>query len=494
MNKFFPLAVLAALCAAPAAHAATFTVTSLADSGAGSLRAAIVSANAAAGADTITFQPGLTGTITLSSGELLLSDSLAISGPGAARITIDANHASRVFHIDDNGPDDRAYTISGLTVTGGMTALGGDNDSGGGLYLEPSFDQVPLMLSDIVFSANQAARQGGAISVSGALLTLRNAQLVGNTVTGGFQPKGGGVHADRTILVIERSRIIDNGAGLIGGGINMSSPGVSLSISDSLIQGNTATLSGGGMNLGTMNQLTIRRSAFVENWLTSQSEGGAIYFAGVTDAGSAENLIENTTFSGNISQHQSGRGSALAIASGNMTVRNSTFAFNRTSPDSAPTASAGGALWVANGSATRVTLQSTLFAGNTHGNAQQRSDLTRLSGSGGESTLSVDHSSFQAMPAIGVITNPGIGNIEADPLLQPLSLAHGGHTPVHPIPLESPAVDAGSNPANLGTDQRGAGFARAVDAAACHRPLVARADIGAFEYRADTIFCYGFED
>jgi hypothetical protein len=177
-----------------------------------------------------------------------------------------------------------------------------------------------------------------------------------------------------------------------------------------------------------------------------------------------------------------------------MTVRNSTFAFNKTSPDTAPTASSGGALWVANGVSTKVTLQSTLFAGNTHGNAQLLSDMTRTSGGGGDSTLSVDHSSFQAMPAIGVITNPGTGNIEADPLLQPLSLTYGGLTPVHPIPLASPAVDAGSNPANLTTDQRGAGFARAVDADACHRPLVARADIGAFEYRADTIFCYGFEN
>jgi predicted outer membrane repeat protein len=493
LNKLFPLAVLTALCAAPAAQAATFTVTSLADSGAGSLRAAIVSANAAAGADTIAFQSGLTGTITLSSGELLLSDSLTITGPGTARITIDANQTSRVFHIDDNGPEDRAYTISGLTVTGGMTALGGEDDSGGGLYLEPSFDRVPLLLSNIVFTGNQAARQGGAISVSGATLTLRNAHLVGNIVQEGFQPKGGGLYADRTTLVIERSRIVDNDAELIGGGIAMSSPGVSLSISDSVIQGNTATLSGGGMNLGTMSQLTIRRSAFVGNWLTSQSEGGAIYFAGATDAGSPENLIENTTFSGNISQHQSGRGSALVVASGNMTVRNSTFAFNKTSPDSAPTPSAGGALWVANGVSTKVTLQSTLFAGNTHGNAQLPSDLTRSSGSGGESTLSVDHSMFSEMPAIGVITNPGSGNLEADSQLKPLAML-GGLTPVHALPLTSPAVDAGINPANLTTDQRGSGFARAVDADACHRPLVARADIGAFEYRADTIFCYGFEN
>ncbi|HEY6545671.1 MAG TPA: right-handed parallel beta-helix repeat-containing protein [Dokdonella sp.] len=491
MKSLAPLAA-ALLCAFPAAHAATFTVTSLADAGAGSLRAANAAANAASGADTITFQTGLTGTITLASGELRVSDSLTIAGPGANRITIDGNDASRVFHIDDNGPDDRAFTFSGLAVTGGR-AVAANDDQGGGLYLAPSFDQVPLRLTNMVFTANHAARRGGAISVSGSQLTLVNVHLTGNTVEGGFQPSGGALYADRTALVMERCRVVDNDAQLSGGGISMSSPGISAAISDTLVQGNTATHTGAGMNVGTMSQLTIRRSAFVDNWLTSQTEGGAIYFAGVTDAGSPENVIENSTFSGNISQHDSGRGSALAIASGNMIVRNSTFAHNRTSPDAAGTPNAGGALWVANGTSSRVTVQSTLFADNTHGNASTPRDLTRLTGGGGESTLSVDHSLFEVLPAIGVITNPGSGNFEADAQLLPLAYA-GGATPVHALPLASPAVDAGANPANLTTEQRGPGFARAMDANPCRRPLVARADIGAYEYRSDTIFCYGFNN
>lgn len=47
------------------AQAATFTVTNMDDSGAGSLRQAILDANANLGADTIAFQAGLTGMITL---------------------------------------------------------------------------------------------------------------------------------------------------------------------------------------------------------------------------------------------------------------------------------------------------------------------------------------------------------------------------------------------------------------------------------------------
>jgi hypothetical protein len=42
----------------------------------------------------------------------------------------------------------------------------------------------------------------------------------------------------------------------------------------------------------------------------------------------------------------------------------------------------------------------------------------------------------------------------------------------HPLLPDSPAIDAGSNPDGLATDQRGAGFPREVDAAA---------DIGALE-------------
>src|SRR3954466_5072918 len=85
--------------AAPSADAATFTVTNLNDSGAGSLRDAIVSANTTAGADVITFQPGLTGTITLTTGQLDLYDAVDIQGPGAATISVSGNNTSRIFYI-----------------------------------------------------------------------------------------------------------------------------------------------------------------------------------------------------------------------------------------------------------------------------------------------------------------------------------------------------------------------------------------------------------
>src|SRR2546421_2596465 len=78
---------------------ATFTVTTLADSGAGTLRQAVDDANNAAGADSIDFEAGLSGTIALTTGELVVTEELSILGPGAGVIAISGNNASRIFHI-----------------------------------------------------------------------------------------------------------------------------------------------------------------------------------------------------------------------------------------------------------------------------------------------------------------------------------------------------------------------------------------------------------
>src|SRR5262245_48286455 len=61
----------------------TFTVLNLADSGEGSLRQAVLDANAQPGADTTAFADGLNGTIPLTSGQLSITDALTIDGPGA---------------------------------------------------------------------------------------------------------------------------------------------------------------------------------------------------------------------------------------------------------------------------------------------------------------------------------------------------------------------------------------------------------------------------
>ncbi|MEL7086123.1 MAG: hypothetical protein AAGM36_16680, partial [Cyanobacteria bacterium J06597_1] len=73
----------------------TFAVSNLNDSGEGSLRQAILDANANLGADEIVFDSTLAGEIiTLETGELIITDDLTIDGSNG--ITIDGNQSSRI--------------------------------------------------------------------------------------------------------------------------------------------------------------------------------------------------------------------------------------------------------------------------------------------------------------------------------------------------------------------------------------------------------------
>ena len=82
------------------ARAAGFVVTNLNDSGAGSLRQAILNANAAAGADTITFS--VTGTIQLLSSLPDITDTagLVIDGPGQKSLTLSAGYAGHLMWVN----------------------------------------------------------------------------------------------------------------------------------------------------------------------------------------------------------------------------------------------------------------------------------------------------------------------------------------------------------------------------------------------------------
>ena len=150
----------------------TYTVTTLADGVAGSLRDAITQANAHHGTDKINFQPGLAGTISLTGGELGITDDLTITGPGAGRLTVSGNGTSRVFTV---GAGEKV-AISGLTIANGK-AGGGD---GGGLI---NFGTVTV--NNCAFTSNSASEggglaneSGGRADVSGSTFTSNSASLV----------------------------------------------------------------------------------------------------------------------------------------------------------------------------------------------------------------------------------------------------------------------------------------------------------------------------
>src|SRR5215208_3659189 len=219
--------VIAAVVLASPAWAATYTVNTNADSGAGSLRQAIIDANTTTGvADTINFAPSLSGqTITLTSAQLpTITDvaGLAIDG-GSADITISGDNKYRVFAVGSGIGSGARLTLSNLTVANGAVGI---SEGGGGIRNIGS----TLEVSNSTISSN-SAYAGGGIYIEG----------------------------DGATLEVSNSTISDNSADLAGGGIDifqsrLTSGIVKATVSNSTISGNSTNASGGGIynQLGTL--------------------------------------------------------------------------------------------------------------------------------------------------------------------------------------------------------------------------------------------------
>jgi hypothetical protein len=134
------------------------TVTNNANSGPGSLRQAVLDANGMAGTDTIVFA-GSVHHITLTTGELAITDSLNIIGPGAHQLAVSGNNVSRVFDISTG-----TVSISGLTITHGRADQNAPVFAGvGGGIL----NQGNLTLTDVVVSHNRAVGDASALIMIG---------------------------------------------------------------------------------------------------------------------------------------------------------------------------------------------------------------------------------------------------------------------------------------------------------------------------------------
>ena len=255
--KHTRILLLIALLAAPGVgssrlDAATITVMNTNDSGAGSLRQALVDA---VDGDTINFNASLNGQITLTSGQLMVDKGVNITGPGANRLAVNANHASRVFYIA-SGKD---VTISGLTITNGSAP---SPHFGGGIYN----DHATLTLSSCTISGNAAEYGiGGGIFNDAfhdsATLYVLNCTLSGNSASYGY---GGGIGNDgyqgTATLTVLNSTLSGNWA-TFGGAIYTGSDtfdSARMYVFHTTFSGNSASSSGGGggiYNAGAITKL-----------------------------------------------------------------------------------------------------------------------------------------------------------------------------------------------------------------------------------------------
>lgn len=211
------------------AAATTLQVSTLADSGPGSLRQAVLDANAATGADTVVF--GIVGTITLTSGEIKITDDLVINGLGSGVLTVSGNDQSRVFNVGkpDNGTI--SVTLSGLTLTHGS------NSAGAGVVLA---DHANLTILGSVIS-NGFSYFGGGLGLYQVNTTIRSSSILGNRGV-----VGGGIFSAAGILTVESSTIAGNFSEIEGGGINTDEDR-EVEIVNSTISGNATTGFGGGI-------------------------------------------------------------------------------------------------------------------------------------------------------------------------------------------------------------------------------------------------------
>jgi hypothetical protein len=252
---------LSALCLiALSTQAVTITVTNNNDSGAGSLRQAIADAN---DGDTIHF--GITGTITLTTGQLLVAKSVTISGPGAASLTINGNLTSRVFHVSSGV----TAVIAGLTITNGNSQDEGPN-TGGGIYN----DHATLALDNCTVSGNYAGYGGGGVHNSSGTLTVTNSTFSGNSANYLFGVgSGGGIftegHDGSATLTVTNCTFSGNYARLVGGGIcNDVLGSATLTVSNSTFSGNSAESGGSGIYNGasmTIGSTILNAGAWGEN-------------------------------------------------------------------------------------------------------------------------------------------------------------------------------------------------------------------------------------
>jgi len=349
------------------------------------LRQAIIDANSNPGFDTITFEPGVTGTIVLSEALPAIVDSLTIAGPGANMLSISGENAYPVFLIT-HGTN---VTITEVTVRDGNAVQGGGVWSAGNLHLDSVhvisnsatygggiyvYDGRATLAETLVISNsadsrgggvyishisatlsvngggiknNSAGYSGGGVAVGQGDASLNQTQLAGNSA----QAAGGGAFIDQGGITLSGTQVFSNSA-QAGGGLFIEGTGASAVLTGTQVFNNLATgyLWGGGglyvergelMLTGvrvysnwTTNgdgggvciidgQLLIRRTQLVDN---SAIHGGGIFLGGNAVWGSVSARIENTI----IAQNQAtGDGGGLAVGNNStVTMRHNTIAGN----------------------------------------------------------------------------------------------------------------------------------------------------------------------
>ncbi len=317
------------------AFSAVYTVTNTNDAGAGSLRQAMISAEANSGADVINITA--TGTVTLSFALPNITQDLTINGSGMNDFIIDANGGynpltlRRIFTITSG-----IVSINNLTVTKGLIqdathAMGGGIYNAGTLRLENVAVIDNSVVGLDVSNGDGVDAEGGGIYTSGPIVII-NCSIKDNNTSGGQtddpvatggNSRGGGICiAGGTNHQILYSTIANNGAdpgrtnsynnwgSPIGGGIECYSGNnlvlFNCTITDNYVSDAENTMCdcfGAGISCGAPGDIIKISNCLIANNLTYTVGSGTNIFGGgiYSKSASAGNgpIIKNTIITGN---------------------------------------------------------------------------------------------------------------------------------------------------------------------------------------------------
>lgn len=405
-------------------------VTNCDDDGPGSLRATIA---AAGESDTVDLSQLRCGRITLETGAIPIeADNLTLRGDGPGRTIIDGGDRDRLFIHYGFG----TLTLEQLTVSGGYYRATGHDVAFGGCIAARSYLSLDHAVVRDCRAVGVGSYGGGTFSYA---LLMKNSTISGNLAAG---------------------RLDQATTAAFGGGAYA----YVVSIADSTITGNRADYQttppfdpyGIGGGLMAIIGGTIYNSTIDSNF--SQGRGGGV-------ASFVNLVVSNSTISSNQAQAELGGGLFMRWPS-TLQLDNSTIAFNHAGLDA-------GGVWInAPGSYFRSSIvfgnvvdgQTNGDTGHDIGNGANPSSPAMATTIEGANSLIGSHGALLTLPP---------DTLDTDPQLGPLA-SNGGVTRTHALHPDSPAVDAGSNPGGLASDQRGGAFARIYGAAA---------DIGAYEWQ-----------
>lgn len=209
---------------------ATFLVTRLADAGPGSLRQAILDANAASGPDEIVFLHALKGTIFVKSNLPTITDEVTIhdpmiTAPGEQNLQVDGQHHA-LFTVAALGAT-QTVTIADLKLVHGRAGEGGaiqiaaadGNVTLSNLYIA----QNVAVGTDSHFTGDYAV--GGGIAVESGAVSLEHSKVIGNIARGapglydaspGDPGSGGGIYVAGPAKLEVRNSVISHNVAVGG--------------------------------------------------------------------------------------------------------------------------------------------------------------------------------------------------------------------------------------------------------------------------------------